>query len=288
MLRGRRNECAALDRVLDELRRGHSAVLVLRGQTGIGKSALLDYAAHAAKDARVARAAGVDSEMELAFAGLHQLCGPMLDRLDRLPEPQREALDTVFGLSNGRGADRFLVGLAVLSLFSEMAAEQPLVCVVDDAQWLDRASLDTLAFVARRLYAESVALVLATRAPADELSGLPELVVEGLRDEDAGALLEANVHGAVDAAVFERIIAESHGNPLALIELPRTWHDADLAGGFGLPASRPVHSRVEQSYARRLLLLPLETRLLVLAAAAEPLGDPVLLQGGARQRSLRR
>jgi DNA-binding CsgD family transcriptional regulator len=262
--------------MLDELRQGHSAVLVLRGQSGIGKSALLDYAAEAASDARVARAAGVDSEMELAFAGLHQLCGPMLDRLDRLPAPQRGALDTVFGLSSGRGADPFLVGLATLSLFSEMAAEQPLVCVVDDAQWLDRASLDTLAFVARRLYAESVALIMATRAPGSELSGLPELVVEGLRDEDARALLDSVVGRALDERVRDRILAETAGNPLALLELPRGLTSAELAGGFALPTS-PLSGRIEASFRQRIASLPADTRRLVLTAAAEPTGDAALL-----------
>jgi DNA-binding CsgD family transcriptional regulator len=276
VLRGRRGECATLDRVLDDLERGQSAVLVVRGPAGIGKSALLDYVARSGSEARVARAAGVDSEMELAFAGLHQLCGPLLKGLDRLPGPQRDALGAAFGLGDGGGADRFLVGLAVLSLLSETAAERPLICLVDDVQWLDRASLDTLSFVARRLYAESVALILATRTPVDELSGLPELVVEGLRDQDARALLDSVVGQALDVRVRDRILAEAAGNPLALMELPRGLTAAELAGGFALPAA-PVSGRIEASFRQRSASLPADTRWVVLAAAAEPTGDAALL-----------
>jgi DNA-binding CsgD family transcriptional regulator len=275
-LRGRRNECAALDRVLDGLRHGHSGVLVIRGEPGVGKSALLEYVSDAVSDFRVARAVGVDSEMELAFAGLHQLCGPLLDRLDRLPTPQRDALGTAFGLSAGQGQDRFLLGLAVLTLLSEAAAERPLVALVDDAQWLDRASLEALAFVARRLYAESVALILATRELSDELSGLPELVVEGLGEHDARALLGSVVAGPLDEHVRERILAETRGNPLALLELPRGLSAAELAGGFALPAA-PLSGRIEASFRQRFEQLPADTRRLVLAAAAEPVGDAALL-----------
>jgi DNA-binding CsgD family transcriptional regulator len=276
VLLGRRGECSALDRVLDGLRHGRSGVLVIRGEPGVGKSALLDYVSDAVSDFRVARAVGVDSEMELAFAGLHQLCGPLLDRLDRLPPPQREALGTAFGLSSGGGQDRFLLGLAVLTLLSEVAAERPLVALLDDAQWLDRASLETLAFVARRLYAESVALILATRELSDELSGLPELVVEGLRERDARALLSSVVAGPLDERVRERILAETHGNPLALLELPRGLTAPELAGGFALPAA-PLSGRIEASFRQRFEQLPADTRRLVLAAAAEPIGDTALL-----------
>jgi DNA-binding CsgD family transcriptional regulator/tetratricopeptide (TPR) repeat protein len=276
VLRGRRGECAALDRVLDELRHGRSGVLVIRGEPGVGKSALLEYVSDAVSDFRVARAVGVDSEMELAFAGLHQLCGPLLDRLDRLPPPQRDALGTAFGLSTGQGHDRFLLGLAVLTLLSEVAAERPLVALIDDAQWLDRASLATLAFVARRLYAESVALILATRELSDELSGLPELVVEGLQERDARALLGTVMAGPLDERVRERILAETRGNPLALLELPRGLTAPELAGGFALPAA-PLSGRIEASFRQRFEQLPADTRRLVLAAAAEPVGDAALL-----------
>ena len=223
--------------------------------------------------------------MELAYNGLHQLCAPMLDRLDRLPPPQRTALATVFGLSEGPAPDRFLVGLATLTLFADVAEQQPLVCIVDDAQWLDQASAQILAFVARRLLAERVAIVCAARTGiGDEvLAGLPELSVGGLGDSDALALLLENLQGPLDAAVSQRIVAESHGNPLALLEFPRTWSVAELAGGFGLPEGLPVAGRIEDSYVRRLHRLPSDTQLLVLAAAAEPVGDPVLLHRAAEQ-----
>jgi DNA-binding CsgD family transcriptional regulator len=262
---------------------GRSRVTVLRGEAGVGKSALLRYLSDRVAAWHVARAVGVESEMELAYSGLHQLCGHMLDRLERLPVPQRDALATVFGLSAGPTPDRFLVGLATLTLFAEIAEQQPLVCIVDDAQWLDHASAQILGFVGRRLLAERVALVCAARTGIgdDVLAGLPELSVHGLGDSDARALLLDNVQGPLDAAVCAQIITESHGNPLALLELPRTWSAAELAGGFGLPGSQPVVSKIEQSYARRLRLLPSDTQLLVLAAAAEPLGDPVLLHSAA-------
>jgi DNA-binding NarL/FixJ family response regulator len=262
---------------------GGSRVIVLRGEPGAGKSALLDYLSDRAAGWRFARAAGSESEIELAYSGLHQLCGPMLDHLGRLPAPQRHALETVFGRSTGSAPDRFLVGLATLTLFAEVAEQQPLVCVVDDAHWLDQASAQILGFVARRLLAERVALVCAARTDIgdDVLAGLPELSIHGLGDSDARALLLDNVHGPLDAAVCEQIIAESHGNPLALLELPRTWTTADLAGGFGLPRSRPVASKIEQSYVERLVELPCDARLLVLTAAAEPLGDPVVLHRAA-------
>jgi DNA-binding CsgD family transcriptional regulator len=221
--------------------------------------------------------------MELDYAGLHQLCAPVLDHLGRLPAPQRDTLATVFGLSAGVAPDRFLVGLATLTLFAEVAEQQPLVCLVDDAQWLDQASAQVLGFVARRLLAERVAVVCATRTDAgdDVLTGLPELSVRGLGDSDARALLLASVPGPLDTRVCDQIVAESHGNPLALLELPGTWNVTGLAGGFGFPSGQPVASRIEQSYIRRLQPLPADTRLLVLMAAAEPLGDPVLFHRAA-------
>jgi DNA-binding CsgD family transcriptional regulator len=262
---------------------GRSRVTVLRGEVGVGKSALLGYLFDRAAGWHVARAGGVESEMELAYAGLHQLCTPMLDHLGRLPAPQHEALATVFGRSAGAAPDRFLVGLATLTLLAEVAEQQPLVCIVDDAQWLDHASAQILGFVARRLLAEPIAVVCAARAGDgdDVLTGLPELHIGGLCDSDARTLLLANVPGPLDARVCDQIIKESHGNPLALLELPRTWNVAGVAGGFGLPSRQPVAGKIEQSYIRRLRLLPSDTQLLVLTAAAEPLGDLVLLHRAA-------
>jgi DNA-binding CsgD family transcriptional regulator len=276
-LRGRRNECAALDRLVEHVRAGQSQALVLRGEAGVGKTALLDYLQGRASGCRIARAAGVESEMELPFAGLHQLCAPMLHRLGRLPGPQGDALGAAFGLRDGVTPDRFLVGLAVLSLLSDVAEEYPLVCVVDDAQWLDRASAQALAFVTRRLVAESVAVVFAVREPGDEqdLTGLPELLVHGLADPDARALLASVITGPLDERVRDRIVAETRGNPLALLELPRGLTPAELAGGFGLPEAPALSGRIEESFGRRLTPLSSATRLLLLVAAAEPVGDPV-------------
>ena len=282
-LLGRRDECEALDRLVADVHAGAGRVLVLRGEAGVGKSALLGYLSEGVAGWRVVSAVGVEAEMDLAYSGLHQLCAPLLDHLDELPVPQRDALATVFALSAGPAPDRFLVGLAALTLLAQAAEQHPLACLVDDAQWLDRASAQILAFVARRLLAERVAMVCAARAGVgdDVLAGLPMLPIGGLSDSHARSLLLGNVHGPLDAAVTDRIIAESHGNPLALLELPRTWRAADLAGGFGLPDSPPVASKIELSYGYRLLLLPSDTQLLVLTAAAEPLGDPVLLRRAA-------
>jgi DNA-binding CsgD family transcriptional regulator len=278
-LQGRKTECAALDRLLAQARAGQSQVLVLRGDAGVGKTALLGYVHEQASGFRVARASGVESEMELAFAGLHQLCTPMLSSLAGLPGPQRDALGTVFGLSTGEAPDRLLVGLAVLGLLSEVAEERPLVCLVDDAQWLDQASAQALAFVARRLLAEPVALVFAVREPSEEqqLGGLPLLTVEGLSGGDARALLDSVTLGRLDERVRDRMVAETRGNPLALLELPRGLSAAELAGGFGLPDAPTLTSRIERSFLRRLQSLPVTTRRFLLAAAAEPIGDVTLL-----------
>jgi AAA ATPase domain len=250
-LLGRRSECAALDQLVAGVRTGASRALVLRGEAGVGKSALLAYLAERATGCAVARAAGVESEMELAYAGLHQLCAPFVDRLERLPDPQRAALGTAFGLRDAAAPDRFLVGLAVLSLVSDVAEQRPLVCLVDDAQWLDASSAQALAFVARRLGAESVALVFAVREPAGErhLDGLDELVVDGLDDGDARALLESVVAGPLDERVRDRIVAETRGNPLALQELPHGRSPTELAGGFGL-AEGSAPGRIEESFPR--------------------------------------
>jgi hypothetical protein len=276
---GRQRECEALDQLIGDALAGRSRVAVLRGEAGIGKSALLGYLSDRVAGWYVATAFGIESEMELPYASLHQLCAPMLDHLDRLPVPQREALATVFGRSVGPAPDRFLVGLATLTLFAEVAEERPLVCIVDDAQWLDRASAQIIGFVARRLLAERVAIACGARSGIGEdiLAGLPELSVVGLDESDARALLLEHMHGPLDAALCDQIVAESHGNPLALLELPRTWGTVELAGGFGLPGRRRVADKIEQSYTQRLLQLPAETQLLVLAAAAEPLGNPVVL-----------
>jgi DNA-binding CsgD family transcriptional regulator len=276
-LRGRGSESAVLTRLVDAVRAGESRVLVLRGEAGMGKSALLDHLAGLASGCRVARAAGVQSEMELAFSGLHQLCAPVLDRLDRLPDPQRDALATAFGLGAGPAPDRFLVALAVLGLLSEVAAEQPLVCLVDDQQWLDRASAQVLGFVARRLDAESVGLVFAARGPGEDLAGLPELMVEGLGEGDARALLDSVLTGPLDARVRDQIVAETRGNPLALLELPRGVTPEQLAGGFGLLGVVSVSGRIEETFERRIEALAPATRRLLQLAAADPSGDPSLV-----------
>ena len=282
MLRGRRDERAVLDGLLDGARAGRSGALVLRGDPGVGKTALLDYAIGSASDLEVVRAVGVESERELAFAGLHQLCVPLLDRLDRLPGPQRDALKVTFGLSEGPVPDRFLVGLAVLGLLAEAAEEHALVCVVDDAQWLDTASAQALAFVARRLFAESVVLLFAARQPTDELTGLPELPVGGLQETDARELLRSVVPGRMDERVREQVMAETRGNPLALLELTRGLSPAQLAGGFGLPGALSLEGRIEQSFVARVDALPEDSRSLLLVAAADPTGDPALVWRAAR------
>src|SRR5215472_5087289 len=273
----RQRERQALDSLVQDLRSGRGWALVVRGEAGVGKSALLEYAAGAAPDMRVARAAGVESEMELAFAGLHQLCAPLLVRLERLPGPQRDALGIAFGLREGAAPDRFLVGLAVLTLLSEAAGERPLLCLVDDAQWLDRVSAQVLVFVARRLLADPVGLMFAARDPGEQLGALPDLEVRGLQDAEARGLLRSVVPFRLDEGVLDRILAETQGNPLALLELPRGLSPAQLAGGFGLTAVQAVPGRVEESYRNRLGALPADTRLLLLVAAAEPAGDPVLV-----------
>jgi DNA-binding CsgD family transcriptional regulator len=276
-LTGRLSERGVLDRFVAGVRAGEGRALVVRGEPGVGKTALLDYLAGRASGCRVARAAGVQSEMELAFAGLHQLCAPMLDHAESLPVPQREALWTAFGLSAGPVPDRFLVGLAVLGLLSETAGERPLVCVVDDQQWLDRASAQALGFAARRLAADPVGLVFAARVPGEDVAGLPELVVEGLAEEDARELLESVLPGPLDARVRDRVIAETHGNPLALLELPRGLTSAQLTGGFGVSSTVSLDGRIEESFGRQLETLPAQTRRLVQLAAADPTGDPVLV-----------
>jgi DNA-binding CsgD family transcriptional regulator/tetratricopeptide (TPR) repeat protein len=277
-----------MDRLMERVRAGHSQVLVVRGEAGIGKTALLEYLLEGTSGCQVARAVGVESEMELPFAGLHQLCAPFLDRLERLPGPQRDSLRTAFGLDAGQPPDGFIVGVAVLGLLSEMAGDGPLVCVIDDLQWQDRASARTFAFVARRLPAESVALVLAVREPSEgqELAGLPELPVRGLSRSDAGTLLDSLIPGRLDERVRERILAETRGNPLALLALPGASTAAELAGGFAPPDVTPRANRIEQSFQRRLEALPTQTQRLLLTAAAEPIGDVTVLWRAAERLGL--
>jgi DNA-binding CsgD family transcriptional regulator len=286
MLLDRVPERAALSRLLDAARAGRSGVLVLRGEPGVGKTALLEHAIGSAAGFRVARVAGVESEMELAFAAMQQLCAPLLDKLEALPDPQRDALGVAFGLRAGAAPDRFLVGLAALSLLSEAAEQQPLLCVVDDAQWLDRASAQALAFAARRLLAEPVAMVFAAREPGEELRGQPELLVGGLGEGDARELLDLVIGGPLDERVRDRIVAETRGNPLALLELPRGVTPAELAGGFGVPGAQGlpgVAGRIEGSFRRRLASLPETTQRLMLIAAAEPAGEPALVWTAAER-----
>src|SRR5450755_3770712 len=269
--RGRTSERESLDRLLERVRGGQSGVLVIRGEAGLGKTALLRHAVAEAAGFKIIQIAGVESEMELPFAGLHQLCAPMLSRLDGLPAPQRNALSIAFGLSFDDAPDRFLVALAALTLLAEVAEERPLLCVVDDAQWLDGASAQVLAFASRRLLAESVAIVFAVREPSDErdLIGLPELRLGGLDEEDARALLASVVPGPLDERVRDRIVAETRGNPLALLELPRGMVAAELAGGFALPDAADLSGQIEDHYRQRVDALPEATRRLMPAAAAE-------------------
>ncbi len=282
--RGRTNEREVLGRLLENARRGQGAVLVIRGEAGVGKTALLHYAARQASGFRTAQIAGIESEMELPFAGLHQLCAPMLARLVEIPEPQQRALRVAFGLASGEAPDRFLIALAVLSLLDVAAAERPILCLVDDAQWLDSASAQALGFVARRLVAEAAAIVFALREPTGhrEFAGLPTLLLQGLQETDARALLAALIPGPLDERVRDRIIAETRGNPLALLELPRGMSAAELAGGFALPDAGSLPEHIEDHYLSRIHVLPAATQRLMLLAAADPVGDAPLVWRAAQ------
>jgi len=282
-IRGRRREQAALEALLAGVRRGQSAALVIRGEAGIGKSALLEYCAEQAADCRVNRIVGTESELELPFAALHQLCLPMLDALPLLAEPQERALQISFGQTAGTAPDRFVVGLAVLNLLSETAMKQPLVCLIDDAQWLDDASAQVLGFVGRRLLAESVVMIFAVRETGAPrvFPDLPDLALEGLADADARALLAVSVPGQLDDQVRDRLVAETGGNPLALLELPRGMTQAELAGGFGFPMAALVSSHMEDHYLQRIRALPAATQQLILVAAADPTADPALVWSAA-------
>jgi DNA-binding CsgD family transcriptional regulator len=279
---GRQRERAVLERLLAAARDDHGSVLVVHGDSGVGKTALLDYAAEIGDDFRVVRAAGVEGEMELDYAALQQLCSPILDLVSHLPRLQSEALCVAFGLSSGAAPSPFLVGLAVLGLLSEAAERQPLLCVIDDAQWLDGATSQALTFVARRLLAERIALVFGTRDTGGDLARLPQLRIEPLGHRDARALLESVLVARLDESVLERIVTETGGNPLALLELPRGMTPGQLAGGFGLPAALPLSVGIEQSFMRRFLPLPRDAQRLLLLAAAEPVGDPALLRRAAK------
>src|SRR5215831_6943824 len=285
MLLGRTAECNRLDRLLTSAKTGESQVLVIRGQAGVGKTALLDYLRERASGCRILHAVGVESEMELAFAGLHQLCAPMLELVDQLPAPQQRAIATAFGQADGDPPDRFLVALAVLSLLAEAAEEEPVICLVDDVRWLDEVSVQTLTFVARRLLAERVAMVFAVRGSSvgSDLAALPQLAVHGLSDRDAGELLESVVKGPIDSRVRTRIILESGGNPLALLELPRAWTSAELVDGFERQSSMSLTGRIERGFEHRLEALPADSQRLLLVAAAEPLGDATLLWDAGRK-----
>jgi DNA-binding CsgD family transcriptional regulator len=280
---GRQREQAVLERLLDDARRDHGAVLVIEGDAGVGKTALLEYAIKTGQDFRVVWTAGVEREMTLDYAALQRLCLPILDFIELLPDLQRDALGVAFGLSHGPAASPFLVGLATLGLLSEAAGQQRLLCVVDDAQWLDDASARALEFVSRRLLAEGIALAFATRDLGTGWARFPQLRVEPLGRRDARALLESVLAARLDESVLARIIAESGGNPLALLELPHGLTPAQLAGGFGLPAALPMSTRIEQSFTRRLAPLKRDERRLLLLAAADPLGDPALLWRAAQR-----
>jgi DNA-binding CsgD family transcriptional regulator len=282
-LLGREGERELLDRLLEGVRGGHGGVLVMHGEAGVGKTALLDYAAEAGRQFRIARTAGAEAEMELPSAVIQQLCAPFYRLMERLPEPQRDALGIAFGLVSGPAPNEFLVGLAALGLLAEVAEEQPLLCVVDDAQWLDSASARTLAFVARRLLAEKVALVFAARELGDALVGLPELRIGPLGRSDARALLESALPAPLDERVVERIVAETGGNPLALLELPRGLSPTQLAGGFGLPPAVPLSTWIEESFTRRLARLDEDARRLLLLAAADPVGDQAVVWRAAER-----
>jgi DNA-binding CsgD family transcriptional regulator len=274
---GRERELARLEKLLGTVRGGGSAALVLHGEPGVGKSALLDQLTASAAGFEVVRATGVEGEVDLPYAGLHQLCRSMIDTIGVLPQPQSDALRVAFGHSSGETPDRYIVGLAILGLMSEVAAAQPVLCVVDDAQWLDPETTRALAFVARRLGADSVGLVFATREIGQDLEGVPELRVGGLSASESRVLLDSVLVGHLDGPVRERFLAETHGNPLALIELPRALTPAEAATGIVRQSRDSLTARIEEGFRRQLEPLPADTRRLLVLAAAEPLGDPLLL-----------
>ncbi|MFI1439120.1 helix-turn-helix transcriptional regulator [Streptomyces fructofermentans] len=277
-LRGRSEQLVALEQTLNTARAGSGTVLVLRGEAGIGKTALLRHVEAHAIGFRTVGVSGIEAEMVLPYASLQQLCAPMMSRLHDLTAPQREALSIAFGLAEGEAANRLLVGMAVLGLMATATEDQPLVCIVDDAQWLDETSMQVLTFVAKHLAHTSVALIFALQElREDRTAGLPDLAVEGLSIPDARALLDSVVCVPLDPLVRDRIVAEAHGNPTALLELPSTLAPTELAGGFWLPDSHSLTSYLESAFHRRFRLLPPDSQRLLQIAAAEPTGDVDLL-----------
>jgi DNA-binding CsgD family transcriptional regulator len=284
-LLGRAVETGALEGVLAAVRDGLSGVLVLRGEAGVGKTALLDWAAGQADEMQVARVAGAEAEMDMGFAGLHQLLIPFLGGFEGLPAPQRQALGSAFGLVDGPPPDRFLVGMAALTVLTDAAAARPVLCLIDDAQWLNQVSIEVLGFVARRLYADRVGMVFAARegeGRAVVLAGLPELTVGGLVEEAAQELLATSAGGQVDRQVSGRIVADTAGNPLALVELAAELTAAELSGAEPLDWPLRFEGRLDELYRSRVRALPGGTQTLLLLAAADPTGEPALIWNAAR------
>jgi predicted ATPase len=286
LLLGRKNECQVLDDFLAATREGEGGALVVHGDPGIGKTALLEYAVTSAKEFDVFRTAGNEAEMELPYAALHQLCRPGTGEVERLPELQRNALEIVLGWREGAAPDQVLVGMALVTLFSAFSSKRPVLCVVDDAQWLDTSSAQVIAFAARRISREAVAFLFAARTLTEEVRRLPELTISGLGDQDARILLATVLPDRLDDRVVDRLVAETRGNPLALLELPRGLTPSQLAGGFGLPVSATLTGAIEESYRRRLAKLPLDSRRLLLVAAADPTGDPGIVWRAAERLGL--
>ena len=277
MLIGRRNEIAELERVLVQARRGQGESLVVLGEAGIGKTSLIDEVITSAMDTRILRSTGNELEMELPFASLQRLCSSVLDKLPDLPEPQSRALNVAFGLAVGDPPDRLVVGLALVNLLNQLATSQTVVCVLDDAQWIDQASAHAITFAARRASGMSVFFLFGARVLTKELHGIPTMLINGLGEVDARELVNSALLHRMDEHVLERLVGEAHGNPLALLELPRNVSPAQMGGGFGLPVSVPLRGRIEESFRRRLRRLPPPSRLLLLVAAAEPTGDSALI-----------
>jgi len=287
-LLGRSQERHRLTDLLQSAQAGRGIALVIQGEAGIGKSALLDDLAANAGDVLVCRVAGVESEMELPFAALEHLCGPLLGHVVDLRVLHRGTLEKAFGLTTGPRPDLFMVGMAVLDLIAAVTRSQTMLWLVDDAQWLDQASRQTVGFVCRRLRGERLAAVVAVRDTkgARDLTGLPQLRLQGLSRQEAGRLFDSVVTGPTDALVRDRIIAETRGNPLALLELPRSWTTAELVEGFSESERVPGDLQLERAFAKRLGDLPVDTRRLLTLAAAEPKGDPALLWSAAKEMGL--